>query len=290
MGNKKITTLLSILFIITFALGVVGYMNRDNGSTNNGGTPTNPQFKTLAFNDKLAEVATLNEKLSSYEFVRGYNTSDTEYILASINGSTITYKISKDAFNDETITEDVTYTLNDISLAVAIQARVNIHEEGVLVKSYVLDEANRLYCVKFLANPKNHSGFDITEYTVGNIYSMAEFDAPLFDEFTNEDIYVIFKTNEGDYYTDYKFDYSEPMITKLTSNEDAVPEETPVEEQTNEEETAEPVETVPETNTTETPTEVPTETPTETTEGSENNQPTTEEVTPTEENNEQTNN
>ena len=216
----------------------MGYLNKDKVTpatpANNNNNNNNTEIKTLSYVDRQKEVASLNEKLSAFAFEKGIKEYNSDYLnIKIIDTNTVEYTISKDAFTSETLTEDVKYKVTNIVDPVAMQGKVNVNVEGVLVKSYIMDSQNRLYLVKFYAAPSKHQGIEITEYKVDNIESFIEFNTPIFDEYSEEDLYVIIKTTGEEYYTDYKFDYTEPALTKLTSNEDNVVQETNNTEETN---------------------------------------------------------
>ena len=221
MGNKKITTLLSILFIISFSLGVVGYMNRDNVGTNvtpeeSNNTNTNT-IGTMNYEGSELQLSDLDNKLNTFEFAKANNDFEHTYVKANISDGKITYTITKDALPEENLTEDLTYTVDKISSPVAVHARVDVSVEGALVKSYVMDSSKRLYVISFLASPSKHTNIDIVEYKVNGIESFIELDSSIFDEYTTDSIYVIFKTSEGDFYTDYIFEGDQVVLTKISS-------------------------------------------------------------------------
>lgn len=223
MGNKKITTVLSILFIISFSLGVIGYINRDNVGTNvtpeeSNNTNTNPStIGSTTYGGNELQLFDLDNKLSQYEFKKANNDFEHTYVRVNISNGKVNYTITKDALPDENLTEDIIYTVDQISSPVAVEARVNVGVEGALVKSYVMDSSKRLYVVSFIVSPSKHTGIDINEYKVDGIESFIELDSPIFDEYTNEGIYVIFKTSAGDFYTDYIFEGDQVVLTKISS-------------------------------------------------------------------------
>ena len=166
MGNKKIQYILLVLFIISFALGALGFLNRNKKHS----SANDANIKSLVYSNKTAEIASLNEKIGGYEFTKGIKRFHYAYINSDINDdNTITYTILSSSFEAEENPHDVSYNFNGINTPVAVHAMVNLSIEGVLVKSYVLDSNSRLYLVTFLAEESKHNGFEITEYKVDNI-------------------------------------------------------------------------------------------------------------------------
>ena len=219
MGNKTITYILSALFVITFGLAVFGYMNRDSVNDKPAPTPTPTTNATpITFNGEIKNVPTLLSRLDGYDFVKANKEFKSGYLAATIDGDKIKVVVQKDGIYGATeeVQAETEYTLVDIINPSAVQAQMA--QDGTnQVKVYVLDSNNKLYLSIFDANPATHAGIQTYELKVDGIDSFVSLNVPLVDENAVSQNYVVFKTTDGSYYTDYSFDGTLNLsITKIT--------------------------------------------------------------------------
>ena len=82
----------------------------------------------------------------------------------------------------------------------------------------MLHNNNRLYLSVFNANPGENQGITTYEYNIDNIDCFAIMNKPIFENATLEQLYVVFKTKDGTYYTDFQFEENvEVTISKINN-------------------------------------------------------------------------
>lgn len=218
MGNKKLIIIIGILFVITFSLGLIGLLSKDK-SINVEPTPIDENIQVISFNNNIRDISSLDEKLSSFEFVKANKEFKSNYIRAYIDNDKVKVDVQKSGLvnPDENAPDIITYTINNITSPVAVQAQMMSSDENK-VDAYVLDKYNRFFSVSFRANPSNHEGFEIYYIKLDNIVSFTTLSIPLIENSQVEQIYSVFKTSDGSYYTDYIFDPVDGLkITKINN-------------------------------------------------------------------------
>lgn len=249
--NKVITAVLCCLFIISFCLGVVGYMNRGKQETPstpdtptpNNNTPTDLE-DVVVYNGDVKNIITLNNVIGNVEFVKANKENSNGFVKAVIENGKVVVSVDPAAYETPTqVTEDTTqtqtetttpveetntlepapvepktYEITDVDNSVAVQV---IMDSTTKTKVYIMDNNNKLYASVFYASPASHTGIETKEYKVDGIESFIALNTPLDDSL--EQIYVVIKTMNNEYYSDYDFAHTgDTILTKLTNDEQPV--------------------------------------------------------------------
>ena len=218
MGNKKIVIILGILFVITFLLGLIGFFNKDI-DTSIKPTPINTNIKTISYNNDVMEIPSLDDKISSFEFIKANKEFNSGYIKVYIDNGIVKIDIQKSGLiNQEQSSDVITYEIKDVSSPKAVQAQMS-NTDSNRVNIYILDSFNRLFLSTF--NASDFISIDTYYINIPNIVSFTTLTIPLITN--NEQIYSIIKTTDGSYYTDYKFEESDEIkITKINNKVEEV--------------------------------------------------------------------
>ncbi len=267
MGNKTVQNILSILFIIFFGLGIAGYLNKDKVSptpnNNTDNTNTNVPSNTITPLEYTGVENSIGSDIliSGFVFTKQNKNFNSGYVGAKIDGNSIVFTIKKEgiATASEGDPAEFTYTINDITGPMAVQAEMST-EEGNKLHAYVLGSNNRMYFISFDADPRYHQGMNIQEYVVDGVEEFTIVNTPLTENPVDSLPFVLFKTTDGTFYTDYQFNAEGGhIITKITNSIEPVAPvdnvnatENTAQETTQQEQTAPVDSTTPQTNTTET--------------------------------------
>ena len=220
MKNKIVIYILGILFIITFSLGLIGLLNKKNNQ-NTDPTPINGSIKKITYNNETKDIVSFYDKISAFEFVKSNKWASSGYLELYIENDEIIIKVQKKGIKNasEEVPEVIEYKIDNIENPTAIQAQM-LFSEGNIINVYTLDTYGRLFLSSFEADPAFYNGITTYQFNVNNIVSFVSMNIPLTGEVDLRQNYVIFKTEDGSYYTDYKFDIeSEVKIYKINNVE-----------------------------------------------------------------------
>ena len=124
--NKVITAVLCCLFIISFCLGVVGYMNRGKQETPstpdtptpNNNTPTDLE-DVVVYNGDVKNIITLNNVIGNVEFVKANKENSNGFVKAVIENGKVVVSVDPAAYETPTqVTEDTTQTQTETTTPV----------------------------------------------------------------------------------------------------------------------------------------------------------------------------
>jgi len=221
MGNKIVTALLTVLLIITLGFGVVGYLNKDKVNTkpqtptDNTQTENTTNANVIEYTDSLKHVDNMDAVLASYEFIKANKENENNLVKATINGSSIFIEIPRDAFNggSEGLEEKYSYEITDVPTPQAVKIHINESNDVIV---YSLGSDNYIYKSIFNAYPTTLTSIETYKYNISNVESYTSSIGSL--NATTSQVFVIIKTSNGEYYTDYKYDSLDGnTLTKLTS-------------------------------------------------------------------------
>ena len=232
--NKLIVSILCLLFVLTFSAGVVGYLNKDNTKpvTPNvpNDTPVVPDNKPVSENAVVVEytgeaktLENLESFVGGYEFVKANKENVYGDVRAYIDNGAVKVEVSSSVTNEDgtTTTDMQNYDITDVTNPVAVHVQALGNEEN-LVKVYILDSQNRLFCATFNGNKDSYTGISLYHYNIANIESFVSLNIPLPGSEQADALrvagYVIIKTTDGKYYTDYNYTNSESVVlTELSA-------------------------------------------------------------------------
>ena len=211
MRNKIFIFIIGILFIISLLFTVIGLLlSRVEKEEIAPDYPNNIQ--RIAYNNDQKEIAFIS-KIENFDFYHANKSFESSYINGSIDNNNINIYVSKDGINNSL--EDITYTVKDVMFPQASKAQIS-SDEGNLVRVYSLDKYGRLLLSEFNADPNSYNNITTYLIDVKDVVSFAVLNITLADNDTSDQIYAIFKTKDGTYYTDYLFEEgTDHKITKL---------------------------------------------------------------------------
>ena len=220
MKNKSVIYVLCALLSITLVLGVVGLANKNNGNgESDTPTPVNNNYIPIEFKGEEKAIESLESKLDAFDFTKANKEFKSSGIRAYIENNLVKVDVQKSAIplaGDNT-PDVVTYTIDDIKNPVGVQAHIS-KLEGNRINVYTIDESGSLYLSTFNADPNYYNDrLDTYEFKIDFVTSFVSLMVPIDDAKEVYFNYVVFKTNDGSYYTDYQFgeEEEEYKIIKL---------------------------------------------------------------------------
>ena len=216
MKNKLIIIILGVLFVIFLFLTIIGFLNRNNETELIA--PDYPSsIQKITNSNETKDIESFTTIIESFDFYQANKEFESSHIKGIIKDGKVTIHISKDAINNpsEKTTNVITYTITDIDSPIAAKAQI-LSDENNSVSVYTKDKYGRLLLSTFYAKPEAHTGITTTVFDIKKVVSFSVISVPLTSNNTTEQIYTIFKTKDGTYYTDYMFDSeSERKIYKI---------------------------------------------------------------------------
>ena len=224
MKNKLVIIILGVLFIISLILGIIGLLNK--GIKPNKPLPQNDKVKIIEFNNEVRDVVGLRDKIANYEFVKANRDFSSSYLNLTIDGNNIKIDVQKSGIRnaDESVSEIITYTIKDIENPVAVQAQMS-SEEGNTIHVYTLDSYGRMYLSILDADPSFYNEITTYVFNIDNVISFISLTVPLRGEVEIKQNYVIFRTEDNLYYSDYKFEESDDIMLTRVNTVASGPEE-----------------------------------------------------------------
>ena len=113
MKNKLIVVILSILFVLSSVLAVVGFLNKDKENKPQVDNNQSLNYKTLNITPGDVGVTNLNDLVSNYEFTKANSFYSGESISTQITSDGIVVEIDNDFLNIED--ENIKTTKYDIT-------------------------------------------------------------------------------------------------------------------------------------------------------------------------------
>ena len=226
--NKIIISMLSFLFVVTFALGVVGYLNKDSvkpvnptpDTPNVPDTPVSGNVTPVEYTGEVNTLESLETIVGGYEFVKANKENVYGDVRAFIDADLVHVEISDEITNEDgtTTTDTRNYDVSDVTSPVAVHVQVSDNEEKS-IRVYILNAQGNFYCAMLNGNTANYSGVTIFQYNIPNIESFVSLNVPLKEDGQVSNGYVIIKTTEGKYFTDYNFNGADGIVlSELTTN------------------------------------------------------------------------
>lgn len=229
MGKTRVVIyILSFLLLVSLTLSIVGFLNRNNNTNNN--QPNNqsennndndnqesqnkPIINNVNISETKFEIEDLNSFLSSFDFVKSNKENKSKRVLAKIEEGQIYVEIEKESVDDsqETNPDPTVILIDHITNPECVLVKMSNEDENI-IKLYVLDSKQSVYFINLNMNPSSPMGMETYEYKVPNASSIAISNVPLANNRTSH--YVIIKTTDNKYYTDYKFSEDGIVLTEL---------------------------------------------------------------------------
>lgn len=211
--NRKNNTFVLVVLIVVITLCIIAYFylkkSNDNGLTVN----------IQAVSNDTKQVYKLNDILKDAEFI----SDKKEYILTDQESTNISAKIvdNKIIVN----TNDKQYEIKSIKNPVSVATFFVKGEDSLTVDLYVLDNTKSLYHVTFDTADFIENKIKTYKFALNNVssYSVNVNDLDERDVSIN---FVVVKTSDGKYYTDYEFnDDREYTFRQIVNTEEEVIEE-----------------------------------------------------------------
>ena len=168
--------------------------------------------KVLSVEEGTTNVVDLNKIIENFEFVKANTEFTSELITAKITASGIIVKIDNETLGVDNSTDEsgniidkTSFVIDDVKNVVAVQASVS-EGEGNRTCVYMLNSSNHFYQSVFYAGPDNNHDVATYKYDITGVESFLVMNTPLVNGAEGELKYVLVKTADGKYYTDYPFD------------------------------------------------------------------------------------
>ena len=221
-NNRTLIYVFAALFLITLVLGIVGLSNKNTPSNNVAPTPINSNIAKITYEGDVQNIVSLEEKMSNFELVRANKDYSSDYLRVYIENNIVKVEIQKSGIptaSDDT-PEVIKHEIKDIAVPAGVQGHM-AKNEGNRVKIYTLDDNGRLYLSTFYADPHYFDKIDTYLFDIEKVSGFASLTTPLDDKQDVTFNYSLFKTEDGQYYTDYVF--KEEGNTKITRLDNANP-------------------------------------------------------------------
>ena len=192
MKKEKNSAYVLITFIIVVILCVLGYFYLVKRNDESGVT-------IQAVSKDAKEVKGLNEMLSEATFVNGQKEIELEDFDGTMN---ISVKIENQTIVIRALDKSVNVT--KIKDPVSISTFLVGGEDSLPVDVYVLNKEGKLYHIYFFVGTSDDKDVHVVEFALPDVesYSTNVKDIENHEMWTN---FVVAKTKDGKYYTDYDF-------------------------------------------------------------------------------------
>ncbi len=179
------------------------------------GTSITSEISEFKLDKSTLKSTNLNTIISTSKFISSNLSANTRY-------PSITAK-----------NKNTKYTIKSINNPVAILYSDNDNSDGGFINAYIFDNKKNLYYASFStknSEDKENHDLKIYKFNVNNIVSYTLIKATSKDEMLTEveDVYVpcnyvIFKTKDGKYYTDYSFDKDGMILRQVVQESNNTP-------------------------------------------------------------------